>query len=442
MSSSSFIVRADNVGKRYDIYDRPSDRLRQFVLPRAQRFFGKEPSRFGREFWALRGVSFEVQRGESIGIIGRNGSGKSTLLQMITGVLTPTEGTVETNGRIAALLELGSGFNPEFSGRENIYLNGALHGLSREEVDRRFDSIAAFADIGAFIEQPVKTYSSGMFVRLAFAVQVQLSPDLLIVDEALAVGDALFQKRCYQRIQSFIDDGGTLIFVSHDQEIVRTLTARSLLLSEGRLRAIGATSEVVLDYRRLLHEAERAAAPLPVADPRKEAVAGAPSAGAASFGDQDIVIDGVHLYLNGEPMDGAVRPGDRLLVRTRYSVVRDITKVAFGLRIRNREGVKVYSGSTLADDLAKAKADPQFRGFWHRQFAAGESVVVDMAFVCHLGEGFYEVQVFACEEALFQPGYQRMLHWKDEAAFFTVAMDRLERWYGGVCDLHLEYSVS
>ena len=184
-------IRVSNLGKYYQIYDAPRDRLKQFVLSRLQRLIGKQPKQYFREFWALKEVSFEIKKGETVGIIGRNGSGKSTLLQMICGTLFPTNGTVETRGRIAALLELGSGFNPEFTGRENVYLNGAVLGLSKEEIDTRFDAIAAFADIGDFIEQPVKTYSSGMFVRLAFAIQANVDPEILIVDEALAGGKRL-----------------------------------------------------------------------------------------------------------------------------------------------------------------------------------------------------------------------------------------------------------
>jgi lipopolysaccharide transport system ATP-binding protein len=184
------------VSKCYHLYDRPHDRLKQFIVPHVRRLMGREPKNYAREFWALSDVSFNVKKGETVGVIGRNGSGKSTLLQIICGTLTPTSGTVNTNGRTAALLELGAGFNPEFTGRENIYMNGALLGLSQEEIDSRIDDIAAFADIGQFIEQPVKTYSSGMYVRLAFAIAINVQPQILIVDEVLAVGDARFQAKC------------------------------------------------------------------------------------------------------------------------------------------------------------------------------------------------------------------------------------------------------
>ena len=203
--SSEIAIKVENLSKCYHIYDQPRDRLKQMILPRLQRAAGAASKQYFREFWALKDVSFEVKKGETVGIIGRNGSGKSTLLQMICGTLNPTSGSVQTHGRIAALLELGAGFNPEFTGRENVYLNAAVLGLGYEEIEARFDQIAAFADIGDFIEQPVKTYSSGMMVRLAFAVAIHADPEILIVDEALSVGDAYFQAKCAHRIRSIIN---------------------------------------------------------------------------------------------------------------------------------------------------------------------------------------------------------------------------------------------
>ena len=235
------VIRVRNVGKMYRIYDRPQDRLRHMLLWR----FGRH---YGREFWALRNVSFEVRRGETVGIIGRNGSGKSTLLQIIAGTLAPTEGEVQVKGRVAALLELGSGFNPEFTGRENVYLNGAILGLSREEIDARFDDIVAFADIGEFIDQPVKFYSSGMVVRLAFAVQAHVSPDILIVDEALAVGDIAFQHKCTRHIKKLIDNGTTLLFVSHSTSSIKSLCSRGLWLDSGQMHYYGSAGVAVEKY--------------------------------------------------------------------------------------------------------------------------------------------------------------------------------------------------
>ena len=247
MSFDEIAIRVSDLGKSYQLYDAPRDRLKQFVIPRVRRAFGLPPRQFFREFWALKDVSFDVKRGQTIGVIGRNGSGKSTLLQLICGTLTPTKGTVETHGRVAALLELGSGFNPEFSGRDNVYMNAALLGLNKEEVDARFDTIAAFADIGPFIEQPVKTYSSGMYVRLAFAVIAHVDADILVIDEALSVGDAVFTQKCMRFIRSF-QQHGTLLFVSHDMASVQNLCKSAIWLGNGEVRATGNAKRVAQSY--------------------------------------------------------------------------------------------------------------------------------------------------------------------------------------------------
>lgn len=252
--SSEIAIKVENLNKCYQIYEQPRDRLKQFILPRLQGMVGLPPKQYFREFWALKDVSFEVKKGETVGIIGRNGSGKSTLLQMICGTLNPTSGSIQTNGRIAALLELGSGFNPEFSGRENVYLNGAVLGLTRQEIDARFDDIAAFADIGDFIEQPVKTYSSGMMVRLAFAVSIKVDPTLMIVDEALSVGDMSFQAKCMTALSRIQDNGATVVFVSHDVGAVKSLCRQAVYLEHGQLKAIGRAPDIAEQYVRTMRE--------------------------------------------------------------------------------------------------------------------------------------------------------------------------------------------
>jgi lipopolysaccharide transport system ATP-binding protein len=231
--SSEIAIKVENLSKCYQIYETPRDRLKQFILPRLSRMMDESPKQYFREFWALKDVSFEVKKGETVGIIGRNGSGKSTLLQMICGTLNPTSGRIQTNGRIAALLELGSGFNPEFTGRENVYMNASVLGLNNEEIDARFNDIVAFADIGDFIEQPVKTYSSGMMVRLAFAVIAHVDADILVVDEALAVGDAFFTQKCMRFIRQFQKNGGTILFVSHDIGTVTSICQSAVMLFPG-----------------------------------------------------------------------------------------------------------------------------------------------------------------------------------------------------------------
>jgi lipopolysaccharide transport system ATP-binding protein len=249
-------IRVSNLSKCYQIYDAPRDRLKQFVAPRLQSMAGQAPKQYFREFWALKDVSFEIKKGETVGIIGRNGSGKSTVLQIICGTLAPSSGSVETNGRIAALLELGSGFNPEFTGRENVYMNAAVLGVGKEEIDKRFDDIAAFADIGQFIEQPVKTYSSGMVVRLAFAVAINVDPEILIVDEALSVGDELFQRKCFSRIEAIRKNGTTILFVSHSGSAVVELCDQAVLLDVGEKLAMGAPKRIVGKYQKLIYAPE------------------------------------------------------------------------------------------------------------------------------------------------------------------------------------------
>lgn len=246
-SDQDVVIRVNNLSKCYEIYDKPSDRLKRFFLPRLRRLLGQSTKHYFREFWALKDVSFEIKKGETVGIIGRNGSGKSTLLQLICGTLTPTSGTVETSGRIAALLELGSGFNPEFTGRENVYMNAAVLGLSHKEVEARFDDIVAFADIGDFIDQAVKTYSSGMYVRLAFAVIAHVDADILIVDEALSVGDAIFAQKCMRFIRAF-QEKGSLIFVSHDAGAVQNLCKSGIWLKNGKIEATGTSKSVSETY--------------------------------------------------------------------------------------------------------------------------------------------------------------------------------------------------
>lgn len=257
---SDHAIRVTGLSKYYFIFDRPEDRLKQMLVPRLQRLVGATPKRYFKPFAAVQNVSFEVKRGETVGIIGRNGSGKSTLLQVVCGTLRPTEGTVDVNGRIAALLELGAGFNPEFTGRENVFVKASILGLSHAETEARFDDIARFADIGMFIDQPVKTYSSGMFVRLAFATAINVDPDILVVDEALAVGDEAFQRKCFARIEEIKSKGATILFVSHGAQTIVQLCDRALLMDRGELILEGRPKTVVSQYQRLVN-ASHAATP-------------------------------------------------------------------------------------------------------------------------------------------------------------------------------------
>ena len=264
--SSEIAIKVENLSKCYQIYDKPRDRLLQMLFRGHRTFY--------REFWALRDVSFEIKRGETVGIIGRNGSGKSTLLQLICGTLNPTGGSIHTRGRIAALLELGSGFNPEFTGRENVYMNASILGLNHEEIDARFDAIAAFADIGDFIDQPVKTYSSGMYVRLAFAVIAHVDADILVIDEALSVGDAFFTQKCMRFLRRFMENG-TVLFVSHDTGAVINLCQSGIWLEKGSVKHKGEPKEIAQMYLAELYASQQGESSLQtegtVEDAQKEA---------------------------------------------------------------------------------------------------------------------------------------------------------------------------
>jgi len=248
--SEDIAIKVENLTKVYKLYDTPFLRLKEALNP-----FGKK---YHKDFYALNDVSLQVNKGDTVGIIGQNGAGKSTLLKIITGVITPTSGTSTVNGRISALLELGAGFNPLISGLENVYFNGTLAGYNKEQMDGRIDDILSFADIGDFIHQPVRTYSSGMFVRLAFAVAVHIEPEILIVDEALSVGDVMFQSKCFAKIKSLMDGGVTTLFVTHNMNTVTTLCNKAYMIDGGRIRSVGPPKEVTLAYYRLQREREHA----------------------------------------------------------------------------------------------------------------------------------------------------------------------------------------
>lgn len=241
---SEVAITIQNVSKCFKRYRHPADRLKELLFPGKQR---------ADEFWALRNINLEIPKGKTLGIVGANGSGKSTLLQIIVGTLAPTTGHVNVQGRISALLELGSGFNPEFTGRQNIFFNGQVLGLSQRQIEEKYDDIVAFADIGDFIDQPVKTYSSGMFVRLAFAVATSVEPDILVVDEALAVGDEAFQRKCYAKLEKIQERGGTILFVSHSAGTVIDLCDAAVLMSEGELLLYSTPKYVIDKYHKLIY---------------------------------------------------------------------------------------------------------------------------------------------------------------------------------------------
>lgn len=460
LMSSKYAIEVNNVSKCYHIYDNPADRLKQTIFAGLSKMVGAAAKPYFREFWALKNVSFKVKKGESVGIIGQNGSGKSTLLQIICGTLNPTGGEVKTEGRIAALLELGSGFNPEFTGRENIYMNGAVLGLSRKEIDSKIDDILNFADIGEFVEQPTKTYSSGMLVRLAFAVQVCIEPEILIIDEALAVGDALFQKRCFERMEKLRTNGTTLLFVSHDQESVRTMTNQAVFLEHGVVKFAGTSADALLEYRKTLHEIESAklnqTAQALKEKAQKNRAEQTPSKieedkiekaeesnkefsqrlKSFSFGDLDAEVIDVELFDSTDKPASHFDPRDQVRIVVHCKAHADLTHLNVGLRIRNKEGVKIYSWGTLNQDISiRSGVLSEGEIFWDRSFREGEDFKVEFIFTCGLGPNLYEIQASISEEGKPYYAEQRMIHWVDEAAFFTVTLEPQTYHFGGVVDM-------
>jgi lipopolysaccharide transport system ATP-binding protein len=371
MSSDDFAVRVRNIGKCFVTYEQPQDRLKHALVPRIQRFFGHPVTSYGHEFWALRDVSFEIARGETVGIVGRNGSGKSTLLQIICGTLLPTLGEVETHGRIAALLELGSGFNPEFTGRENVYLNASVLGLSRDEVDDRFDSIAGFADIGDFLDQPVKHYSSGMAVRLAFAVQAQVEPEILIVDEALAVGDARFQAKCFERLRQLKENGTSILLVTHSSEQVVTHCSRAILLDSNRLRMEGEPRTVVNHYMDLLFGRERRERPDNQENPALPSASSLPEPESLSrtadlyssrahynpheyrWGDGAATILDFELRADGNTFSHAAESNTTLSLALSLRFNDLVVNPILGFTLKSKEGVTIYGTNSYLLECAE-----------------------------------------------------------------------------------------
>lgn len=319
MSSDDVVIEVRDLAKRYDIYDNPRDRLKQSIVPRLADIaaccglpVSREARVYFREFWALQGLSFDVRRGETLGIIGRNGSGKSTLLQILAGTMAPTHGDVNVSGRIAALLELGSGFNPDFTGRENVLLNARILGLTREQIAARYEQIVAFADIGDFIDQPVKTYSSGMFVRLAFAVQAHIDASIVIIDEALAVGDVFFRQKCYARLEEVRSQGAAVLMVSHAMTDIEQFCDRAILLDRGKVAFMGAATEASKRYYQL-HQ------PSALASTGSTAAAADPSA-AAYHGPLPSKLDGWPADSEFVAADGATQVGNGWAECTRFAL--------------------------------------------------------------------------------------------------------------------------
>jgi lipopolysaccharide transport system ATP-binding protein len=358
------VVLVQNISKRYRLYQNPSDRIRELI---------PFPSKIlHHNFWALRDVSFSVEKGETLGIVGPNGCGKSTLLQIICGILQPTTGRVVARGRVAALLELGAGFNPEFTGRENVLLNGEIMGLGRTTIERALPSIEAFADIGEFFGRPVKEYSTGMYVRLAFATAIHVEPDILVVDEALAVGDAVFANRCVRKFQELRERKITVLFVSHDLGLVKQLSDRAILLVAGRIHAQGDPNHVINQYIGLVLEKQRADA-----EPRE---AGRLTAGFRHGDGASEILDVELLGANGERARVAAS-GEAVQVRVRSVFHQAKSDPMVGILIRNRIGMDVYGTNTRVEQIALG------------EFEAGDELDVEFRFECWLAPQHYTLTV-------------------------------------------------
>ncbi|SOD39850.1 ABC transporter ATP-binding protein [Nitrosovibrio sp. Nv4] len=402
-TSTDIAINVRNVSKCYQIYDAPRDRLKQFIAPRLQRLLRRSPKQYFREFWALRDISLEIRKGETVGIIGRNGSGKSTLLQIICGTLAPSAGSVETKGRIAALLELGSGFNPEFTGRENVYMNGAVLGLNTEEIDERFDSIVSFADIGQFIDQPVKTYSSGMSVRLAFAVQAQIDPDILIVDEALSVGDAKFQTKCFTRLKQLKERGTSILIVTHASEQIVTHCSSAILLNSGVQLETGEPRRVVNRYMDLLFGKEKCDIATPRVQPgeraqaanrtkaayqlneAKDVFANRPGYNSHEYrwGDGTASILDFYLAADDEAYPSAITAGQRVTLAIAVKFHCNMLRPMLGITIKTKDGVTVSGTNSEIAGLRDL----------HVLLKAGSVIYVESDFRCGLGPGDYFISL-------------------------------------------------
>jgi len=409
------IVRAATISKCFRIYRHPSDHLKELLSLGRRRYH--EP------FWAVKDVDLSIERGCCLGIVGENGSGKSTLLRMIAGVIRPTSGNVEVGGRVSALLELGAGFNPQFTGRENIYLYASILGFTDAQTRERIPSIEKFAEIGEFVDRPVKTYSSGMFVRLAFAVAIHMDPDILIVDEALSVGDIFFQQRCIRRIQQLKQQGVTILFVSHDLEAVRSLADRTIWMEHGRVRLEGKTDEVVSKYlaamvtrgRKEIMEEEAVGKPLlgpPDLEMSDEALARIPKFLEHvpnvdhRYGNGKARVRGIGIYGKGGEPAPAVAQGDRVCVRISVEFQEHVEHPNVGFMLRNRLGEDVTGTNVMFEGERLPAA--------HSGERLSVDFVMDLPF---LHAGFYYFSPAVADGTL---DHYEMCDWIDNACAIEV----------------------
>lgn len=412
------MIKVNNASKVYHMYDKPIDRLKESLHP-----FKKD---FHKSFYALDDVSFHVEKGDTIGIIGKNGSGKSTLLKMITGVLSPSQGSIEVGGKISAILELGAGFNPELSGVDNVYLNGTVQGLSKDEITERLPQIKAFADIGDFINRPVKTYSSGMFSRLAFAVAINVNPDILIVDEALAVGDMKFQTKCFNRFKDLREQGVTILFVGHDVSSIRKFCNKVLWLHEGKVIRYGDTLEITAEYMEYMNAEDGAF------DFNKNKVEETEETGQtevvmqetekekpkkekkkpviAHWGSQQGLIQEVSLFNTMGIETDFFELGEKMKikVKTKMPENADFSQVSIAISLKDKQGTDLIVSTTHDTDMIRFNAKQ-------------EVVEVDFEVINYLNEGEYYLAVSVEDRTYDQPQYYDFI---EGTGYFRVLLNR------------------
>lgn len=456
--SSDVSIKVDGIGKEFQIYENPSDRLKQFFFPKVARLLGLKSTQYFRSFRALHSVSFTINKGETVGIVGRNGAGKSTLLQIICGTLFPTSGNVEINGRIAALLELGAGFNVDYTGLENVFLNAALMGVTREEVNNKLNDILLFADIGDFIHQPIKTYSSGMVVRLAFAVAINVDPDILVVDEALAVGDELFQRKCFSKIEEIKARGATILFVSHSGATVVGLCDRAMLIDAGELLLSGEPKKIVGLYQKLMLSTGKAREEIRVNIQKDMEILDAKSTAInkAKGNDQvSLIVDSSslresydpemastslveyesngarisdpHIVLEGLGRINNLVMGGRYTYRFTVSFERACESVRFGMLIKTVSGIEL-GGATTAKDMSSVV----------KLIDKGETYTVSFEFDCALAPGVYFINAGVSGEVC---GVMSYLHRMVDALSFRVLPERANI-LTGIVDFKIKPTLS
>lgn len=387
-------IEVSHLSKSFDIYKKPIDRIKQVVTFNQKIFY--------QRFWALKNISFTIKRGTTIGVLGQNGSGKSTLLKILAGLMLPSEGEVKMNGKTSALIELGMGFHPEFSGKSNVYLNSALLGISKEEIDAKFDQIVEFSGIGDFIDRPVKTYSSGMYLRLAFSVAISINPEILLIDEVLAVGDALFSQKCVKKLREFQEQGATVLFVSHDMGAIKNLCDEAILLDKGLLVERGDPGDISDYYKALIQKR--------YAEESKQfsfiqRIEDGEERKRQRYGNFDAMIIDIKLLSSSGEEIGAILSGEECVTMVKAIFFDDVEDAVVGILIRDRLGNEVFGTNT---------------GFYHQNtgpVTKDEMVVVNFALKMNIGSGDYSITAAVHPDKLGLKGH---FDWVDRAISFKV----------------------